>query len=112
MLDSEFKTLLGRGTEFRVFGTVGGSIRLFEPALAERSTFGTWRSATMRGLTGDGFSTSLLRFKKEVAVETIDCIRETEVVVLLLAFEGIEALSVIVDFCRVFENEVKMSVQC
>jgi len=50
----------------------------------------------MRGLAGDGFSTSLLRFKRDVDVETAGFTREIELVALL-AFEGIEALSIGVD---------------
>jgi len=51
----------------------------------------------MRGLAGDGFSTSLLRFKRDVDVKTVGFTREIELVALLLAFGGIEALSIGVD---------------
>ena len=55
----------------------------------------------MRGLTGDSFSTSLLRFKRDVDVETVGFTREIGLEGLLLVLEGIEVLSTVVDFCKV-----------
>jgi hypothetical protein len=94
LLDSESLT----GRRFRdIFKPVGGPNRVFDLALDERSTFGTWRSDIKRDLIGEGFSTSPLRFKMD---ETVGFTRETELA-------GTEVLSEVVDFCEI---EVKMFV--
>jgi len=61
-------------------------------------------------LTGEGFSTSPLRFKRDVDVKTVGFTREIEPVVPLLSLGGKEVLSVVVDFCGDFGNVVKMFV--
>ena len=62
-------------------------------------------------MTGEGFSTSPLRFKRVVDVETVGFTREIErVVPPLLLLGGTEVLSVVVDFCGDFKNEVEMFV--
>lgn len=86
LLDSESLT----GRRFRdTFKPVGGPNRVFSLALDERTTFGTWRSDIKRDLTGEDFSTSPLRFKRD---ETVGFTREIELV------RGTEVLSEVVDF--------------
>ena len=63
----------------------------------------------MDGLDGKGFSTSPLRFKREVDVETVGFTREIELVEPpLRSLGGIEMLSVVVSFCGDFGNEAEM----
>jgi len=77
LLDSESLT----DRRFReVFKPVGGPNRVFEVALDERTTFGTCCSEIKRDLTGEGFSISPLRFKRDVDVETVGFTREIEFV--------------------------------
>lgn len=105
LLDSEPLT----DRRFReVFKPVGGPNRIFEFALDERTTFGTCRNEIKCDLTGEGFSPSPLRFKRDADVETVGFTREIELVEPpLRSLEGTEMLPVVVAFCGDFENEVK-----
>ena len=59
-------------------------------------------------MTGEGFSSSPLRFKRDVDVETVGFTREIDLALLLLSPGVTEALSIVVDFCGAFENAVKI----